>query len=163
MLQIIQMIGYGMVIFLCLFALMVFYFCFRGGVEKGLGLSKNDALIIKEKGRSIGGRILDRTAWGINGLACLWIALRHRHRLWRLVELSVAGEFDHNTTRFTDTGQVITLLEGMVVVSHLFGDEGVGMDSTNVGKTLYVRRPFEFLERDWMESMGFRRDDGRVT
>lgn len=156
MLQTIQTIGYGMVIFLCLFALMIFYWCIRGGLG-----------IVTKTERSIGGRLLDRTAWGINGLACMWIVLRHRDRLWRLVELSIAGSFDEGTGRFTDTGQVLTLLEGMVVVSHLFDGpprwEEEKATSTETGKTLYIRRPFEFLERDWMESMGFRRDDGRVT
>lgn len=147
MLGIITLIGYGLVIFLCLFALAVIYFCFRGGIgRKATGTKRN-----------VGGRILDRTAWGINGLACLWVALRHRHRLFNFVELSFANPPDELNAdmphKFTDTGEVVPLLEGMVVVSYVFPEHPEG-------RTLYVRRPFRFLERDWMESMGFRRNDG---
>jgi hypothetical protein len=153
MITILSFIGWGMVLILCLFALMVFYFCFRGGLEH-----------FPRTGR---GRLLDKTAWGINGLACLWIALRHRHRLFKLVELSDAEEPDLTDEqdevlqhgglvkiRYKDTGVVRALEEGTVVVFYAISEHG---------HTLYVRRPFQFLERDWMESMKFRRDDGKVT
>ncbi len=145
MLQIIQIIGYVLVLLLCLFSIYILYFVFRGDIKESEAQAKC----------SLGGRLLDRTAWGMNGLACLWIVLRHRRRLFGLVELSLADNPDQGSNFFKDSGTVVTRMEGMVLISHL------AMQDTE--QTLYVRRPFQFLERDWMESMGFRRDDGRVT
>jgi len=141
----IQLIGQCLVLLLCIFAIIIIYYLFRGGVREANRAERN-----------IGTRILDRTAWGMNGLACLWIVLRHRHRLYKFVELSFAIDPPEGSNRFTDTGEVIGLLEGMVVISHVFPEHPDG-------RALYVRRPFEFLSRDWLESMDFRRTDKRVT
>lgn len=145
MLSIITAIGYGLVLFLCLFALITIYFLFRGGVREADRAERN-----------IGTRVLDRTAWGMNGIAALWMVLRHRHRLYRYVELTFANDPPESESRFSSTGEVVGLLEGMVVVSHVFPE-------SPDGRVLYVRRPFLFLGRDWLESMGVRPDDGRVT
>jgi len=142
----IQTIGMGLVLVLCAFAITIIYYLFRGGIKEA-----------DEAERSIGNRILDRTAWGMNGLACLWMVLRHRRRLYRYVGLSFAGEAPvAPNIRYEDTGEEMTLMDGMVVVSYLFPEHPEG-------RVLYVRRPFEFLGRDWLESMGVRKDDGRVT
>ncbi len=141
----IQTIGQALVLLLCVFAMVIIFYLFRGGLKSA----------DKEAARTIGGRILDRTAWGMNGIFCLWIVLRHRRRLFKFVELSFAAPPQVGGGRsFTDTGEVVGLGEGMVVVSYLFDDDG---------RTLYVRRPFDFLAHDLLESIRFRRKDLRTT
>jgi hypothetical protein len=145
MLNTITAVGYGLVLFLCLFAIIIIYFLFRGGVREANRAERN-----------IGTRVLDRTAWGMNGIACLWMVLRHRHRLYKYIELTFANDPRPGLRNFSSTGEVVGLLEGMVVTSYVFPEHPDG-------RALFVRRPFEFLGNDWLESMGVRPRDGRVT
>jgi hypothetical protein len=85
----------------------------------------------------------DKTARFMNAVACVWAALKQRNRLYQHVVLENYAN-----------DKVLDLEDGVVVKVRV-------SPATEVYAT--VRRPYAFLSRDWMESMGFRKDDGRVT
>lgn len=126
--NVISWIGFGLVMLLCLFAAYIIRMLAVGGTTKA----------------RING-LLDRTAWFINGLFMLHSFLRHRDKVYRLVELIRVSD---NRTMLIDEGENLTLdgnIDGTMPIY------------------LKAKRPFKFLDRDLMETVGFREDDGRVT
>ncbi|KKL68935.1 hypothetical protein LCGC14_2119980, partial [marine sediment metagenome] len=83
----------------------------------------------------------DRTARGINGIICLWSVIKQKRRLHEFIRV-----MDENWNE-------VTLDEG---TQFRVGSQGGGELCT-------VVRPFGFLTRDLMETVGFRKDDRRVT
>lgn len=69
-------------------------------------------------------------------LKLIWRALTWPiDRFHGLVELTYAGEFDEDTGRFIDSGEVTTRMEGMVLISYMVEETA-----------LYCRRPFYDLK-----------------
>lgn len=97
-------------------------------------------------------KVLNRLAWGINGLQALYHILINREQLYRTVLLVEAKErlprpssdFELLSYRPTTTGYAP--LPGTILVFHANDEEE--------GEPLYVLRPFEFLSEDWKESIG---------
>ncbi len=83
----------------------------------------------------------DLTARGINGIICLWSVIKQKRRLHEFVRV-----MDENWNE-------VTLDEGTMF---RIGAQGGGAVYT-------VKRPFSFLTRDLMETVGFRKDDDKIT
>lgn len=84
----------------------------------------------------------DQTARFMNGIFCWWSVMKQRPRLFNHVVLE---SWPDGVPVTFDSGASVTVTEG-----------GVSMNVT-------IRRPFGFLDNDLMETVGFRRDDGRTT
>ena len=126
--NVISWIGFGLVLLLCLFAAYIIYMLAAGGTKAGKGAG-----------------LLDRTAWAINGLFMLHAFLRHRLKVYGLVEL----------VRVSDN-QPILIDEGADLTLNWNTDGALPI-------YLKVKRPFHFLDKDLMETVGFDEEDGRVT
>lgn len=97
-------------------------------------------------------KVLDRIAWGINGLMVVFKILMDRDRLFRVVmlmeaKLGAQGSLDAPPDyiyRPTTTGYAPT--QGTILMFHANSEEE--------GEPLYVLRPYQFLADDWKAAMG---------
>ena len=82
-------------------------------------------------------KLLDRIAWGFNGVIAVFSVLIDRRELYRLIALrEMEGELEVSYAP----------MKGTILIFHANEEEE--------GEPLYVMRPFEYLADDWKDLMG---------
>lgn len=97
-------------------------------------------------------RILNRIAWGMNGLMTVFLILTNRKQLFRTMLLMEAKETypkgveSAGGRRYAPSTKGYAPMPGTILVFHANDEE--------LGEPLYVLRPYQWLANDWAASIG---------
>ncbi len=143
--------------FKVIFGIMMFFGAVTGTVVLSLAFLGDMEIVYKAKildteiSRTT--KVLDRIAWGINGLMAVFKILIDRQRLHRLVMLVEAipthGDRppnDFEEKQYQASSIHYSPMEGSVLVFYATEEDQ--------GEPLYVLRPYQFLAEDWKTAMG---------